>query len=164
MSTGTVFGCWVEDCMSPFWPYPALLGGGGGGGDSMPERAAVWNVTMYAECLRAPCSSQVQIPSYSVRCVCRNHFHAHLLEMDVSCRLTLSGAGPMSSTACMRDKSTCSSSLARPALCACRTLRARDLFSPSACRGPFHDEGRKLRKLCLVTTSHALDKSNDRLW
>lgn len=56
-----------------------------------------------------------------------------LLDIGVFCSLTLASVRPLSSKACMRDMSTFPSSLERPALCACNTLRARDLFSPSTC-------------------------------
>lgn len=56
-----------------------------------------------------------------------------LLLVGVFCSLTLSRVRPLSSRACMRDMSTCPSSLVRPALCASRRLSSRDLSSPSVC-------------------------------
>ncbi len=69
-----------------------------------------------------------------------------LLEMGVFCNLTLSRVRPLSSKACMRDISTCPSSLVNPALCACSTLSARALSSPSFCSSRKREEKRREEK------------------
>ena len=56
-----------------------------------------------------------------------------LLAVGVLFSLTLSRVRPLSSKACIRDMSTCPSSLVRPALVACKTFKSLDLFSPSIC-------------------------------